>query len=88
MSDPARSRLGLLQSLLILLIQAYRHSLALLIGGRCRFAPSCSLYGLEAIRTHGALHGGLLTVKRIGRCHPFHPGGVDPVPPTALGESR
>ncbi len=48
---------------------------------RCRFHPSCSAYALEALRTHGAAGGSWLTVRRLARCHPFHPGGVDPVPP-------
>jgi uncharacterized protein len=46
----------------------------------CRFYPTCSHYGLEAIQTHGALKGSYLTTKRILKCHPFHPGGFDPVP--------
>lgn len=48
---------------------------------RCRFYPTCSQYGREALATHGAGRGAWLTIKRVGRCHPFHPGGIDHVPP-------
>jgi putative membrane protein insertion efficiency factor len=67
--------------LLIALVRAYRRFVSPLLGPRCRFAPTCSAYALEALTTHGAARGGWLALRRIGRCHPFHPGGHDPVPP-------
>ncbi|MQA04345.1 MAG: membrane protein insertion efficiency factor YidD [Streptosporangiales bacterium] len=67
--------------LLIALVTGYRRFISPLLGPRCRFYPSCSAYALEALRTHGALRGGWLTVWRILRCQPFHPGGFEPVPP-------
>ena len=60
------------------LIGGYRRFISPLLGARCRFAPSCSAYALEAVREHGALRGSWLAVCRIGRCHPFHPGGLRP----------
>jgi uncharacterized protein len=63
-----------------LLIRLYQWTVSPLLGPRCRFYPSCSNYALEAIRRFGVLHGGWLTVRRLGRCHPWHPGGFDPVP--------
>lgn len=66
--------------LLLALIEAYRLTLSPILGGHCRYSPSCSLYGAEAIRRHGALRGGRLTAARLLRCHPFHRGGFDPVP--------
>lgn len=65
---------------LLATVSAYRRFLSPLLPARCRFAPTCSGYALEAIATHGAGRGGWLTLRRIGRCHPFHPGGHDPVP--------
>ena len=78
-SSPA-VRPGLGARLLILAIEAYRVVLAPLVGGYCRFYPSCSVYGQEAVQRHGAVRGLRLTAARLLRCHPFHPGGVDPVP--------
>ena len=66
---------------LLAMIWIYQHSLAFVIGGRCRFYPSCSVYGAGAIETHGAMRGVALAARRILRCHPWHPGGHDPVPP-------
>jgi len=78
---------GPVATLLILLVRAYRRFLSPLLGQQCRFHPSCSAYGLEALQVHGALRGTWLTVRRIARCHPFHPGGHDPVPPKKSSET-
>ena len=69
-----------MQRLLTLLIRAYQLVLSPFIGQHCRFHPSCSNYTLEAIQVHGALHGSWLGLRRLLRCHPWHPGGLDPVP--------
>jgi putative membrane protein insertion efficiency factor len=66
--------------LICLLIRAYQLVLSPWLGGRCRFYPSCSHYALEAVREHGSLRGSWLSLRRLLRCHPFHPGGYDPVP--------
>lgn len=65
---------------LIALIKLYKRTLSLLIGNSCRFYPSCSSYGIQAIDTHGSVKGSWLTIKRICKCNPLHPGGIDPVP--------
>jgi len=62
------------------LIRLYQMTLSKVLPPSCRFYPSCSQYGYEAIKKHGFLKGGWLTVKRLARCQPFHPGGYDPVP--------
>ena len=62
------------------LIRAYQLTISPMLGPCCRFHPTCSHYGMEAIEKHGALRGSWLTLKRISRCHPFHEGGFDPVP--------
>ena len=67
----------------IALIRAYRLLLSPFVGQHCRFHPTCSHYAEQAIQTHGFVKGGWLALRRLGRCHPWHPGGVDPVPPTA-----
>ena len=67
--------------LLILLVRAYQVTLSPIMGGCCRFEPSCSNYMIEAIRIHGAFKGVLLGTRRLLRCHPFGSHGYDPVPP-------
>lgn len=62
-------------------IRLYQWTLSPWLGRQCRFYPTCSQYAAQAIETHGALRGTLLSLKRLGRCHPFHAGGVDLVPP-------
>jgi len=62
------------------LVRLYQATLAHWLGGNCRFYPSCSDYAIEAIRAHGLPRGAWLSVKRIGRCHPFSRGGIDLVP--------
>ena len=68
------------KSLLIGLVHAYRLLASPFLGGHCRFTPTCSQYALEALRTHGALRGAWLAARRLLRCHPWRPGGLDPVP--------
>lgn len=62
------------------IIRLYQLVPSRFLGGHCRFAPSCSEYGMEAVARHGALRGGLLAARRIGRCHPWGGSGYDPVP--------
>jgi putative membrane protein insertion efficiency factor len=72
---------GPVARVLLALLAGYRRFVSPLLGPRCRFAPSCSAYALEAVRVHGAARGSWLAARRLARCHPFHPGGHDPVPP-------
>jgi putative membrane protein insertion efficiency factor len=65
---------------LIQLIKAYRFLLSPWLGGHCRFHPTCSCYALTAIERYGALRGSAMAIRRLLRCHPWHPGGVDEVP--------
>jgi putative membrane protein insertion efficiency factor len=74
-----------MKRILLAVISAYRVLLSPLLGASCRFYPTCSTYAIEAIETHGAARGTWLAVKRILKCHPWHPGGVDPVPPSKRG---
>nr|WP_238158977.1 membrane protein insertion efficiency factor YidD [Priestia megaterium]MDH3172561.1 membrane protein insertion efficiency factor YidD [Priestia megaterium] len=66
--------------LLLLLIKGYQKGISPFLPARCRFYPTCSQYGVESIKRFGAVKGSYLTVKRISKCHPFHPGGIDEVP--------
>ena len=69
-----------MKTLLLLLLRGYQYAIRPLLGANCRFAPSCSDYAREAIERHGALKGSWLALRRVLRCHPYHPGGYDPVP--------
>jgi len=68
------------QQLLILLVRGYQLTISPVLPPSCRFSPSCSHYTLEALRRYGAVKGSWLGVRRLLRCHPFNPGGFDPVP--------
>lgn len=72
-----------MRAVLILLIRAYRRLISPLLPPRCRFHPTCSAYAIEAIERHGAWRGTVLGARRIARCHPLNPGGMDPVPAPA-----
>jgi len=69
-----------MRRLLPVLIRAYQYAVSPFLAPSCRFYPSCSTYALEAVERHGSLRGAWLAVKRLLRCHPWHPGGCDPVP--------
>ena len=77
---PAAALNKLLAAVMLALIGLYRSWISPLLGPRCRFVPTCSAYGLEAIQRHGPWRGGWLTLRRLLRCHPFTPCGCDPVP--------
>ena len=70
-----------MKAVLLILLRAYQIGISPLLGQHCRFYPSCSAYAHEAVRTHGALIGSLLASRRLCKCHPWHAGGVDLVPP-------
>jgi putative membrane protein insertion efficiency factor len=70
----------LLTAPLIFLLRVYKYAISPLLGNHCRFTPSCSEYAMEALHRYGPGRGLWLAAKRVGRCHPWHPGGFDPVP--------
>lgn len=70
-----------MRRVLIAIVQVYRYALSPLLGQHCRFYPSCSTYAVEALDRHGPVRGSWLAVRRLACCHPWHPGGFDPVPP-------
>lgn len=71
-----------LQNIVLLMIKIYQYSLSPLIGKQCRFYPTCSVYTKTAIEKNGIMRGLSLSLRRIFRCNPWHPGGYDPVPPS------
>jgi len=70
-----------IERILITLLRGYKRWISPLLGQRCRFTPTCSEYAMTAVERFGAWRGGWLALRRIGRCHPLHAGGHDPVPP-------
>jgi putative membrane protein insertion efficiency factor len=69
-----------MKTLLLALLRGYQYALRPMLGANCRFYPSCSEFAREAIERHGAMRGLWLAARRLSRCHPYHPGGYDPVP--------
>lgn len=69
-----------MKQLTLLLIKLYQNTISRVLPPSCRFTPSCSVYGYQAIEKYGFLKGGWMAIKRISRCHPFNEGGYDPVP--------
>lgn len=77
-----------MKKILILAIKTYRELISPLFPPSCRFQPTCSQYAMEAIDKFGTRQGSWLAIKRISRCHPFHPGGYDPVPTKEDGKTK
>jgi putative membrane protein insertion efficiency factor len=80
-TDPVTTRVGPVARLLVAVVSGYRRWISPLLGPRCRFAPTCSAYAVEALSRHGAARGSWLILRRVLRCQPFCSGGHDPVPP-------
>jgi putative membrane protein insertion efficiency factor len=76
-----------MKTLLLMLVRAYQLGVSPFLGQNCRFYPSCSNYAVEAIREYGAFKGSLLATRRLCKCHPWHPGGLDPVPKKSSSEA-
>lgn len=79
-SPTTTPRPGLMARILIGLTRIWQVALSPYLGSSCRFYPSCSAYAAEAVERHGALQGSRMAARRLSRCHPFHEGGLDPVP--------
>ncbi len=73
-----------MRTLVLILIKAYRLLISPWLGNHCRFQPTCSQYAITAVERFGVVSGLWLAFRRIGRCHPWHAGGIDPVPPTHI----
>jgi len=69
-----------MKHIFIFIVRIYQKILSPFLPNSCRFEPTCSHYSVEALQKYGAVKGGWMSIKRISRCHPFHPGGYDPVP--------
>lgn len=76
-----------MRSVLLWLLRGYKLVISPWLGNRCRFYPSCSDYARMALETHGTAYGTYLAARRVCRCHPFHPGGLDPVPPAKRADA-
>ena len=76
------------KSLVLLILRGYKRFLSPMLGANCRFYPSCSSYAMLAVERFGVLRGGWLATRRVARCNPLHPGGLDPVPESLLPSDR